>query len=560
MREVARSFGGLVTPRLRSRPSLLAIAIGLPVLEAALLWVFAPRSTLALAVHVTAPEPFAVFHDLRWILVYHSGWTAFASEAVLFLAFRTTVTAAVLRQAWPKEAGTPPWPVLFRRSLVFTAVTGLLLSPWAALAFGIAVISLSWLFFVAIPLMLLTAVLLHHGVVTGSWWRQVPPLRTVGWVLLSFVGLTLGGALVTAGPVALRFPALVASGAFNAWAWHGIVRGIVCREPVLRALPLAPVGVAALVGIAAVGTALGFELARPHTHPFDRTALGDGGKPVLVVAGFGSSWSGRAQERFGATFDERRFSYAGLDSDERALPYTAADTLGDLLDLTSRMAQQVEAFHRDAGEPISIVAESEGALLAKAYLTSKPHAPVDRLVMLSPLVRPARVYYPPDGQDGWGVATALELRGLAAVIRGLTPMTIDTDTALFASVNEHGGALRSVLPCPLAGVEELLIAPIADAVASAEFDAGGLRVIDVPDWHGGLLSDGAVRNLVAAELRGEDPDGSEAWSVGARGLRALAAGWQVPELKASLNPAWEEQEDGGCADVRSHLRAWAAPS
>lgn len=562
MREAERPPAMLVAPRLRSRPRLLAVTVGLPVLEALILWGLASRSTLALSVHVTAPEPFAVFHDLRWLLVYHSGWTAFVFEAAAFLAFRSTVTAVILREVWPRDAPTPPppWPVVLRRSAVFTAVTGAVLSPWAALAFGIAVLSLSWLFFVAIPLTLFTAVLLHHGVVTGSWWRHPPPLRTVGWVLLTFAGLTFTGALAATGPLPFRLVAVAAGGAFNAWAWHGVVRGIVHRRPVVRSLPLAPVGVAALVAVAATGTAVGFQLARPDHHPFDVPELGDEGKSVLVVAGFGSSWSGRAQDRFDGAFDERRFSYAGLGRGGASLPYVPEDTLRALPELARMMDEQVMDFRRETGERVSIVAESEGALLAKAYLMARPDAPVDRLVMLSPLARPARVYYPPRGRDGWGVAAAVELRGLAALIRGLTPLAINADTALFRSVNDHGGVLRSVVGCPTPGVQELFIAPLADAVATAEFDSGGVRTIHVPDWHGGLLSDGRVRRLVAAELRGERPDGSDAWSLGARTLRALAAGWQVPELKATLNPAWEGQDEGGCANARTHLRGWAAPS
>ena len=45
-------------------------------------------------------------------------------------------------------------------------------------------------------------------------------------------------------------------------------------------------------------------------------------------------------------------------------------------------------YHRATGRRLTLVAESEGALLAKAYLAATPGAPVANLVILSPLLEP----------------------------------------------------------------------------------------------------------------------------------------------------------------------------
>src|SRR6266540_1332076 len=92
--------------------------------------------------------------------------------------------------------------------------------------------------------------------------------------------------------------------------------------------------------------------------------------------------------------DERRFSYRGQGPGGEPLPYDASDTHDTLPELVRTMRDQIEAFHRQSGQKVAIVAESEGALVAKTYLAATPGAPVDELVMLSPLVQPARVWYP----------------------------------------------------------------------------------------------------------------------------------------------------------------------
>lgn len=545
-------------PSFFQRRRLIALTVGGLAVEVALLGWLAPDSAVALAPHVTAPEPFAVFHDLRWLLVYHPNWAAFAGELLLLVGLRTAFTTLVVRAAWPRSRPLPDLRTALRTSAVFTVVALAVLSPWAALLLGMAVVSLSWLFFVAVPVVLVVALFTHHAAVTGGWWRSHPSLRSLGWIGLTFAALTVAGAVLATAPPILRPIVVMGAGLFNAWAWTGIVHGVLGRAvPRHRRVPIGPVAVAGMVAVAAVGTTIGFRVNQATGGQHDVRAEAAGGKPVLVVSGFGSAWSGEAQERFGGAFRERRFSYRGTGTDGTPEEYDRDDTLQAIPELTQMMAEQVHAFHVQTGRPVSIVAESEGALVAKAYVAAHPDAPVDRLVMLSPLVRPARAYYPDDSDQGWGVAAAWELRGLTALVSTLTPLSMSADDDIFRSIADYAPLLRGVMPCTIPGVRQLAVLPVADAVMAHEFDESGVEAVDVPEFHGGLLGNGQVQRLVARELHGLPPEESRTWSTGASLLRALASSWQVPELPLSLNPVWEDGGDGDCASATARLRGWA---
>src|SRR6266545_4197859 len=152
-----------------SHPGLLAVCIALPVLEVALLWRVGLSSALGIAPSVTAPVPFATFHDLRWLMVYHRSWLGFALEGLAMLAFRGVLTALLVWLAWPGGVTRPSPAVLLRNAAVFTLVSAVLLVPWVGLLFGLAVMPVSWLFFVAVPPVLAVGLLIHHGVVRAGW-------------------------------------------------------------------------------------------------------------------------------------------------------------------------------------------------------------------------------------------------------------------------------------------------------------------------------------------------------------------------------------------------------
>src|SRR6266511_895231 len=427
-----------------SHPGLLAVCIALPMIEVGLLWGVGLTSALGIAPSVTAPVPFATFHDLRWLMVYHRSWLGFAVEALALLAFRGALTALLVRLAWPGGVARPSPAVLIRNATVFTLVSAVLLMPWVGLLFGLAVMPVSWLFFVAVPPVLAVGLLIHHGVVRAGW--SAPAARTTGWVALTFAVLTLSGAALSASPAGLRLPVAAAAGLFNAWAWNGIVN-------VLALAPQVP---------------------------------------------------------------------------RRAVPMVA------------------------------IVAESEGALVAKTYLAATPGAPVDELVMLSPLVQPARVWYPERGASGWGLASGWELRELGGLFRDVSGADMSADMPVVRSLIDHGPAVRDLLACPLPGTRQLALFPLADAVATPHPSEIGIPSEVVPAFHGGLLADDRVRQAVSTYLEDGKVAPATVWPVAQEILRASAAAWQVPELPLTLNQDWNGPagRSPSCDAMAASLREW----
>src|SRR4029077_3264079 len=161
--------------------------------------------------------PFGVFHDLRWLLVYHRSWFFFVVELTAAILVRGALIGIFVHEAWPDDVERPPARASIVRGILFTAGAAVVLGPWAIIMFAQAVIPVSWFFFAAIPPFLIVAVLIHRASV-ASWLRR-PPLRVFGIVLLSFIVLSIGGALMT---LATRPAGVLVAGAvglFNAYAW-----------------------------------------------------------------------------------------------------------------------------------------------------------------------------------------------------------------------------------------------------------------------------------------------------------------------------------------------------
>ena len=536
---------------------LLAVCIALPMLEVALLWGVGLSSALGIAPSVTAPVPFATFHDLRWLMVYHRSWLGFSVEAVAMLAFRAALTALLVRLAWPRGVARPSPAVLLRNATVFTLVSAVLLAPWVGLLFGLAVMPVSWLFFAAVPPVLAVGLLIHHGVVRSGW--TAPAARTTGWVALTFAVLTLSGGALSASPAGLRLPVAAAAGLFNAWAWNGIVNVLALRRVPRRAVPLVPIALVLMLALIATGAGLGFRAAVSTTgSSLPRAPLVTGGRPVLLVSGLGGHWDGVPRRWLPGELDERRFSYRGQDRTGRPLPYAASDTHDPLPELVRAMSAQVQAFHRQSGREVAIVAESEGALVAKTYLAATPDAPVDELVMLSPLVQPARVWYPIQGEDGWGLASGWELRELGGLFRDLSGADLSADMPVVRSLIDHGPAVRDLLACPLEGTRQLALFPLADAVATPHPSEIGIPSEVVPAFHGGLLADDGVRRAVSSYLEHGTVASPTLWPVAQQILRASAAAWQVPELPLTLNQDWSGPSGRSptCDAMAASLRAW----
>ena len=533
---------------------LVTVCVAVAVAEALVLEATGATWAARLAPQVVAPAPFGLFHDLRWLVVYHYSWASFAAETVALLIFRSLLDAVIVRLAWPEGYPVPTLAAAWRRTAAFSALAVVLLAPWVTLLFGMAIVSLSWLFFAAVPPVLAVATLTHPGAVSSDWWRRTVPLRAVGWVALTFGVMTVAALVVSLDPVALAVPVAAAGGVFNAWAWRGVVRAVATRERSYRFRPVAPAGLFTLLLVAVGGAALGFAVTTARAHHQRVRAVTQAlppparGQPVLIASGFGTKWDGVGGPWLPGPFDERRFSYRGLDAAGRPLPYSASDTVQSLPQLEASMAGQVDALYHRTGRRVSVVAVSEGSLVAETFLAHHPRAPVDQVLLLSPLVRPGRVYYPPQGTPGWGMVGGFGLQALTDTLGGISPFKVSTSTPLFRSIMAEAPLVRSVLSCPPPGVRQVAVQPLADAVAAPSTPVAGIPTVVVPAFHSGALGDPAIDGAVVGLLEHHPVPGPGGWALFERVLAPASTAWQVPELALSVNPVWELPADGVGAD------------
>ncbi len=533
------------------------------VLEAALIAGLGPPGAAPLAPQATALSPFDVFHDLRWLLVYHSSWVTFLLEAMALVVVRSLLVAGLVRTAWPTGTSPPPWRELWRSTLTFVALMTLVLLPFAVLAFAMAVVALSWLFFVAVPVVLMAALLVHGGPVSRSWWRDRPLGVTVRVTLVAFVEITAAGAAMVWAPTAAWIPIAALAGLANAWCWLHLVHALAGVPAQRRTRPFVVVALAGIVVLVVGGTAAGFAVSvavEDSRTPVPPVAANATGPPVLIVKGFNSTWDGVTRRWVQGRHRIRRFSYAGLDASGQPRPYARADTHRSVPSLARALGTQVDAFRRATGQPVSIVAESEGSLVALAYLAATPAAPVHGLVVLSPLLAPGRVYYPPVGAPGWGTVSGSILDGLARALSTVGPVDVSADTPLFRSFVDEGPALQSLLRCPVPGRRELAVIPVDSGVSAPAPTHVAIPHAVVPAFHGGLLGDHTTARLITDVLAGRPATGSDGWAGVGDAVGSIAAAWQAPSLAPGLEPAWQHlPSPTACTAARDTLRRWIYP-
>ena len=363
--------------RLRAHPGLVAACVLLPGAEAIVLLSLGLRGSVPLAPAVTAPAPYGVFHDLRFLLVYHSSWGVAAAGVLTLLAWRTVVEAVLDLLAWPRDVPRPPLRRLLGRGAVFVAFSMVLLTVPAALLCGMALAPVSYLFFGAIPVVVIVAALTPHGGLT-TWWSRPPPARTVAWSLLTFLTLTVEGMALAAAP-GWTTPLLAAGcGLFNAWARLGIVTAV-ANHRLRRALPLVPISIVVLAALVVASTTAAVRLmnAARHTRQQARLPAGAQAHPTLLITGFGTRWDGRPPSSLAPGLSVTRFSYAGQAPDGRPLPFAMSATNQPLDSVVRLLADQVDALHRRTGKPVALLSASEGALAAQVYLATHPRAPVE---------------------------------------------------------------------------------------------------------------------------------------------------------------------------------------
>jgi hypothetical protein len=553
--------------RVREHAALFVATAGIAAAEAILVLTLAPRGAAAITPQVTAPAPFGVYHDLRWLLVYHPSWVVLVVGALALVGFRASLDTLLVRAAWPRDVPLPDRRAQLERFARFTGLQLAVLLLFVVLTLAMAVTSLSWLFYVATPVLVMVAVLVHHGEVVPTWWRDPPTRTSVVAILAAFAVLTTAGAVISAVPdVVVPFVAALA-GIGVAWCRLRAVHSLVPRtvgatggDPAApRRRPFAVIGLAVVLVVVLGGTAIGFAVSvavESGRTPPPRAPDSRAGSPVLVVKGFNSRWDGVTYRWVRGEHLIRRFSYRGLGTRRQPLNYERGDTHRGLVDRAREMRDQVTALRRQAGEDVSIVAESEGALVTQVYLAAFPRAPVDAVVLLSPLAEPGRVYYPPPGEQGWGVGAGVIMRGIAGVIGALGPVDVSADAPLFRSIVDLGPTVGELLACPPPGIRSYAVLPIDQGVAAPAPVDVGYDHQTVAAFHGGLLGDDTTATAIADVLDGRPPDdGSGFWAAVGDAFGATAAAWQTPGLAPSLEPAWSGQpDDDDCAAVRAELQ------
>jgi hypothetical protein len=561
---------------------LILVAVGGAVAEGGLL-TFVGSAARPLAPQVTGVPSLAAYHDLRWLFTDSQSWIWFTGLVALVLIARSALDVALLRLAWPSELPAPRLGRVLASCAALTALAWLMLTPAATLAFGVAVLPFSWPFLAAFPIMLGIVVALSHGGTVQAWWRRLPPLRAVAWLLGSFVALTAAGAVIAHLPTWEALPVIALAGLVNARAWYGLALIAAQLRPrphesvparLVFNLPFAPIAallvIALVVGTArllftgtivlpasvtgtssAVATVAGgsggpavgsaASAVASSTVAGARTGAGRPADPsvaVLVIGGWGSSCcndvDGLRAELPG--FAIRQFSYLGLGPNGRPLASGPdADDL-PLPELGDRLASQVEALHALTHKPVDVVAESEGSLGVYAMLDRHPGLPVGAVVLLSPIVEPGQLSYPP-GADGSSVSEEA-LDELNYLIGSMSPFGPDGAAELLNSVSEFGAryfaSAAAVLGAGGKAIHWLAVVPLADAVT---LPVCGLPsdVLVVPALHGGLLGDPSVLPVVARFVSGQQvTDGSDSQlRAFATLITGAATAWRMPDVSTS---------------------------
>jgi hypothetical protein len=491
----------------------------------------------ALAPQASAVAPFGVFADLRWVSVYDNSWLVFVGEMVAVLVLRSALTAASVAWAWPGHLPGPSARTLMRRGAVATAVSAALVSPSVVLLFASAVAPVSWLFLAAVPLAVLVAFIAHPVGVSNDWWKRPPPLRALGWLVLVFVAMSLAGSATAATPSWLWPLVGVLSGLFNAWSWRRLVGSLVERRPARYIVPVVPLAALALVGGVVGGTVAALRDARGAgavEKPFDGPAI-TGAQAVLLVSGYGSSWDGQAPHPLPGDFLEEEFSYRGLSPAGEPLPYSGVDTVKPLPELERMFLAQLRSLDARTGQKVDVVAESEGALVAKTALLGEPGspAPVATLVLASPLEAPDRVSYPVSGGHGWGVASDAAMEVMSDALQGVSPVVLSPRSAFLASLDAEAPELVRAMSCPIPGTRQFLLLPLADATVVPPAGELPFPSAVVPAFHGGLIEDPSADKVLAEVLSGRPVRGDGPLRLVEQAVSYVASAWQVPSLVPS---------------------------
>jgi hypothetical protein len=226
------------------------------------------------------------------------------------------------------------------------------------------------------------------------------------------------------------------------------------------------------------------------------------------------------------------FSYRGLDAAGRPLPYGHDDTDLPLPALGDLIADQVWWLHDQTGEPVSIVAESEGTLGVYAMLARHPDVPVRSVVLLSPIVDPGQAGHAPSTDPGANPVSGDALSALVRAAGALSPYGESGAERLISSVGSDGAAFAAEAARNGRRLRWLAVIPLADAVTLPVCDLPG-NVIVVPAMHGGLFDDPGVDGIIGRFLSDRRVAGTQDMRDAAEVIAAAAAAWRMPVIGAA---------------------------
>jgi hypothetical protein len=552
------------------RPALIALAVAVPMAEAAAVDVTVP-SARALSPEVTALAPLAVFHDLRWLFGLGGTWPRFVLTLAAVVAARSLLDAALAWLAWPRGLARPRAMLLLGSSAALTVCAVLLLSPLVALVFGVALLPFSWPFLGMLPVLVLFALLLSHGSAASWWWRTLPPLRAATWLLTEFMVLSAAALVIDRLPAGYAVPLAGLAGVVNARAWYGVTTALAGplsarspgarparrRSPATRRLPIAPVAAMLAIGLVIGVARAGFAVASAPHHRSTQAQAAIGPRdapsssadpapsgaarqsPVLEIQGFGSSCCSTASSlrAIAGHAVAQQFSYRGLNSRGQPLPQGAAASDLPLPVLGDRIAAQVERLYAETGRPVDLVAESEGTLGVYAMLARHPDVPIGSVVLLSPIIAPGQVSYPADDRDARGDVPGYALQAVVWFIGGLSPFGTAGAEKLINSVDQTGASYvqAAVRANELKPKRWLAVLPLADSLTLPACQLPAHTVV-VAALHGGLLGNPGVQATVRDFLAGHAVSAESPLQEAAEAVAQAAAAWRMPQLVTPSPP------------------------
>ncbi|NIL64834.1 hypothetical protein, partial [Salinispora arenicola] len=466
---------------------LTVLAAALPAAEAAVIAGVGFQAARGLPSQASAVWPYDSYHDLRWLLVYHSSILGFVLAYLVVAAVRGALTAVLIYFSWPERFSRPSVANLFRRNLVVALLVMALIMPWAMLSIAFEIVSLSWLLLASLlPMIVISPFLLRAAVVKESW-RGLPTLAQYGWSSLNVVVITVAGALMTAVPAWWSLPVAALAGAGNGLLWRkSVAVALKPANPRWRRLPVGPVvGVLVLITPTVMLNAPGM-LDGPEWRPpiLEQPLPQDVPQAVIVIAGHDSEYHGEPS----ADPRVERYSYEGLDSKEAPLPYRREATHQSLDVSAVRLASHVDSLHRRTRRPIALVGQSEGALVARTYLEKWPASPVTEAVLLSPLVMPGRAYYtPPHTGAGWGVATGYVMRAVFQLWFLGDEARGNPDEPFVRSIIIDAPFYRNRILCPVAGIRVIAFLPTVSAIEAPPGEFTQVPTVQSPAFHAGLF-------------------------------------------------------------------------